>query len=193
MAVVVLVVPEPVQLGQRTRNIMSQTISIPTGVTASGSTAAVWNNLLIRQSVLNSDNPNYLRSFQINNGYLVLTKGSAIAGIPLSSIAPLLVALAPALTWPPIISIQPVSATVIAPATAAFSMASTSEIAQTFQWQLLTGSTWGDLANAGVYSGVTTTILAISDSTSLNGNQYRCVATNGSGSTNTNAGTLTVN
>jgi hypothetical protein len=47
--------------------------------------------------------------------------------------------------------------------------------ALTFQWQIDTGSGFVNLVNFDVYSGVTTDTLAISDNTSLDGNEYRVI------------------
>lgn len=47
------------------------------------------------------------------------------------------------------------------------------------------------LANAGVYSGVNTATLAISDNSGLGGKYFRCVVTNGAGSVNSSPALLT--
>ena len=60
----------------------------------------------------------------------------------------------------------------------------------TYQWQVSTngGATWADLTNAAPYSGVTTSVLAISAVTgAMNNNQYRVTL----GGTCTPAGTVT--
>lgn len=44
-----------------------------------------------------------------------------------------------------------------------------------YQWQLSNGTSFEDLSNGGVYSGVTTATLTISDTTGLDGNEYRVV------------------
>ena len=64
----------------------------------------------------------------------------------------------------------------------------------TYQWYVSTdgGATWTALTNTGVYSGVTTNSLAISNSTGLNGYQYECVATCDGGTVTSHAGILTV-
>ncbi len=58
-----------------------------------------------------------------------------------------------------------------------FTFTSTPANADTYQWQIFSG-TWTDLNNSGVYSGVTTNSLVISDVDGLNGNQYRLGAQN---------------
>jgi uncharacterized GH25 family protein len=47
----------------------------------------------------------------------------------------------------------------------------------TFQWQIFAdgGSTWSNLTDTSPYNGSATLNLSISDSTGLNGNQYRCL------------------
>jgi len=65
----------------------------------------------------------------------------------------------------------------------------------TYQWQVSTnnGSSWSNVSNSGAYSGATTNKLTITNVTSsLNNYQYRCVATNPAGSTESNTARLTV-
>lgn len=64
----------------------------------------------------------------------------------------------------------------------------------TYQWQESTdgGSTWGNIAAAGVYSDVTTDTLAISDNTGLDTYQYRVViSATGADDVTSDAATLT--
>lgn len=98
-------------------------------------------------------------------------------------------------TGTPVFTVQPSSHSIVHPAATSFTITAVADPAITaLQWQLSTdgGTTWNNLTNVGVYSGVTTNTLAISDSTGLNSNQYRCMATNSAGTTNSNAATLTV-
>ena len=44
-----------------------------------------------------------------------------------------------------------------------------------YQWQVDTGSGFGNITEAGVYTDVTEATLLISDNTGLDGNLYRCV------------------
>jgi sugar lactone lactonase YvrE len=64
----------------------------------------------------------------------------------------------------------------------------------TIQWQVSTdgGITWTNLSNNSSYSGVTTSTLTITGSAALNGDEYRYIATNASGSVTSNSATLTV-
>jgi len=62
----------------------------------------------------------------------------------------------------------------------------------TYQWQLDSGSGFGDITDGGVYSDATTATLAISDNTGLDGNEYRCVVSaTGADDVNSAAATLT--
>ncbi|MBL7726912.1 MAG: hypothetical protein JNM68_04460, partial [Dinghuibacter sp.] len=91
----------------------------------------------------------------------------------------------------PSITGQPAPANICAGATASFVITATG--AATYQWEVSTGGPFTSITNDATYSGATTPALTITAATiALNGNQYRCVATNGSGSTNSNAATLTV-
>ena len=94
---------------------------------------------------------------------------------------------------------QPQDASVTAPAAASFVVAASLRGAAggtaTFQWQLSTdsGANFADITNGGVYSDATTSTLAISDSTGLDGNQYRVVVSaTGAADVTSSAATLTV-
>lgn len=65
-----------------------------------------------------------------------------------------------------------------------------------YQWQVSSdnGSTWNDVSNNGTYSGATTATLTISGAgSSLDGNDYRYVVTNGVNSSSSGAIGLSVN
>lgn len=177
---------------------MAINIPSPTTVTATGSSTTLWDNLLVRQSVLDASNPNYVRNWQINNGVIILTKGVNIAGITFAQLAPILIALVPQLSWPPVITVQPVSGTVAHTNPISFSITATSELPGiTYQWQsdLGTGGvTWTNLTNTSVYNNVTTNTLTVTPPTSspYSGYKFRCIATNASGSTTSATALLTV-
>ena len=95
---------------------------------------------------------------------------------------------------PPLFTLQPANQMIRFGGTALFTVAA-SATAPNFQWQISTngGATWSNLLNGGPYGGVTTPTLAVSGAMLvLNGTRYRCVATNGVGSTTSNSATLTV-
>jgi hypothetical protein len=90
----------------------------------------------------------------------------------------------------PAFTAHPADVTVTEPAAASFSVTVTGTPTPTLQWQLSTdsGTSWSNINGATAVS-YTTPATAASDS----GRQYRAVATNSAGSTNSNAATLTVN
>ena len=94
---------------------------------------------------------------------------------------------------------QPADASVTAPAAASFVVAASLRGAAggtaTFQWAVSTdsGTTFANITDGGVYSGATTSTLSISDSTGLDGYQYRVVVSaTGAADVTSSAATLTV-
>lgn len=85
---------------------------------------------------------------------------------------------------PPVITADPVNDTTCAGAAASFSVTATN--AAGYQWQEYVSS-WNNLANNTIYSGVTTNTLTISDATGLNGRLYRAIATGSVNDTSTAA------
>src|ERR1035437_745316 len=79
----------------------------------------------------------------------------------------------------PTITTPPANVTVCAPSGASFDVTATNAL--TYQWQVSPdgGVTWNNVVNGGVYGGATTATLNISNTTGLNGNQYRCVVGGG--------------
>src|ERR1035437_9500941 len=75
----------------------------------------------------------------------------------------------------PTITTPPANVTVCAPSGTSFDVTATNAL--TYQWQVSTdnGVTWNNVVNGGIYGGATTATLNISNTTGLNGNQYRCV------------------
>lgn len=95
----------------------------------------------------------------------------------------------------PSFTAQPSAQTVQAGGTATFTAAVSANPAATYQWQVSTngGGTWTPLQNAGIYSGVTTATLTITQApSSLNTNLYQLVASNTLGTVDSNTAALTV-
>lgn len=98
----------------------------------------------------------------------------------------------------PVISQQPGSQAVCSSTNPSFTIGSVTGTTGTvtIQWQVSTnnGGTYTNITNGATYGGATTVTLTFANiSTALNGNVYRCVVTDGTGSTTSNAATLSVN
>ena len=93
----------------------------------------------------------------------------------------------------PVFTAQPASQIICAGANTSFAVTAA---ATGYQWQLSIdgGTTFTNLSNTGVYTGVTSATLNITGATTLMNNyQYRSLASATCGTTNSNAGILTVN
>jgi hypothetical protein len=86
----------------------------------------------------------------------------------------------------PSITTQPSDVTKCSGETAVFSAAASGTPTPTIQWQVNSGSGWGNISNA------TNNSYSVTASSSNNGYQYRAVYTNTCGSVNANAATLTL-
>ena len=88
----------------------------------------------------------------------------------------------------PVVTTNPVNQTVTAGQTATFTAASSGTPTPTVQWQVSTdnGVTFNNIP------GAASTTLSFTATTAMNGNKYRAVFTNGSGTATTTAATLTV-
>jgi alpha-tubulin suppressor-like RCC1 family protein len=96
----------------------------------------------------------------------------------------------------PIFNSQPVSQTVYAGQSVFFTVGASGTPAPSYKWQRQPSGSgaWSNLSDSGVYSGTGTGTLTIAAATNaMNGDQFRCVATNVAGSTTSNAALLTVN
>ncbi|MFT3704853.1 MAG: YDG domain-containing protein [Agriterribacter sp.] len=92
----------------------------------------------------------------------------------------------------PVISTNPSNKSICSGANTTFTAAASNS--PTYQWQVDAGAGFNNISNGAPYSGATSATLTITGATAgLNGYQYRCVATNASGSATTTAATLTVN
>ena len=97
---------------------------------------------------------------------------------------------APACTAP-VVTASPSNQSICIGGNTTFSATATGATA--YQWQVNTGSGFTDITNGGVYSNATTSTLTITGATSgMNGFLYRCVAKDGSCSTNSSSGVLSI-
>ena len=96
----------------------------------------------------------------------------------------------------PVITAQPSPATVTTTSTAQFTVAATSPLSLTYQWQVSTdgGTTWANVSDGTAYSGSTTASLTVQKPTAvMKGYQYRCQVFDGiNPSISSNGVTLTV-
>ncbi len=94
----------------------------------------------------------------------------------------------------PVVTTQPTNKTVCSGDNTTYTVSGTSSLPVSYQWQgSLNGTTWTDLLNAGIYSGVTTTTLTLTNIFGGAYSMYRCVLSSGCIATPSNAATLTVN
>jgi hypothetical protein len=129
-------------------------------------------------------NVKWARNIQISNEFIFVKRyGCPVVGIHVDDLVALAVAAEPGLSWPPVFIKFPQSATVKTGESATFVVeVATGELPTTYQWQTSTdSSTWNNL------DGQTSPTLVATVA-----GQYRCVATNGAGSTSTAGAILTV-
>ena len=157
---------------------------------------ATWTLQSQQVTILDATNPGWPRAVILSTNGVRVSRGNNQAGFALSDLLLAAVGMEPNLTWPPIITANPNNTTANAPNATSFAGNANAEtgVAIAYQWQKSTdnGGNWSNLTNAGVYSNVTTNVLNISNTTGLNGNQFRFVAVDVSGSNNSNAAILTV-
>lgn len=92
------------------------------------------------------------------------------------------------------VSTHPMNSTICSGNNTYFAVAASAS-GLTYQWQVNSGSGWSNVTNTGIYSGATTDTLKLTAATtSVTGNQYRCVLNSTcTAPVNSNAATLTVN
>ena len=92
------------------------------------------------------------------------------------------------------VSTHPMNSTICSGNNTYFAVAASAS-GLTYQWQVNSGSGWSNVANTGIYSGATTDTLKLTAATtSVTGNQYRCVLNSTCAApVNSNAAALTVN
>lgn len=155
--------------------------------------SASWSNVTNNQTYANTTTA----SLTINST-LVLMSGDQFRCLVSNSVGSTLsnASLLTVNPLAPTVVIQPIAQVVVYGQTAEFSTAASGDPAPAYQWQLLPfgANNWISLGNSGNYSGVNSPTLVVNDSTSsLTGDQFRCVASNTAGTNISNAVTITVN
>jgi hypothetical protein len=100
------------------------------------------------------------------------------------------------LNTPVAISSHPGNTTTCSGSQVLFNVTASGTGTLTYQWQESTNAAFTSpvtLTNTGVYSGVNTSVLTISDNTGLGGRYYRAVVSNTCGAVNSNGALLTAN
>ena len=95
---------------------------------------------------------------------------------------------------PPAFTQQPSNQSTVVWSTAQFYVVVSGTPTPSLKWQRLPagGAAWEDLSNTGIYYGTDSAALTVTASTAMDGDQFRCIATNPSGSATSNSATLTV-
>jgi hypothetical protein len=92
---------------------------------------------------------------------------------------------------PPVITAQPASATVLAPAAGTFAVTATGQAPLSYQWQVNTGGGWGNVSTGS--GGTTAAYTTAATAFAQNGAQFRVLVSNAAGSTTSSPAILTVN
>ena len=93
----------------------------------------------------------------------------------------------------PAFTSQPVSQTVSAGTYVAFTVEVSGSPAPGLQWQRRpVGGAWMNLTDADGFAGTATSYLSVGTTVAMDGDQYRCIATNGAGAITSDVATLTV-
>jgi len=153
-----------------------------------------WSHTLgIRTVVQNLDNPLYPRNIMLDQNTVTIQRPGFIFGITIEALIAVAIQYVPQLSWPPVITLQPVNDNESGDDGSSFGLTATSELGGvTYQWQVSSngGASFSNLSNGGVYSNVTTDNMGISVNNGLGNNQYRCNVTNASGTTTSQAAAL---
>ena len=146
-------------------------------------------------------NPAFSRAVQVSSEYVFVKRGAAAFAIPLVDLCGIAAGMVPALSYSPLIVLQPSALTITHGGGnyAIFNTSANSESAVTYGWAVNNGASWvTNISNtsnngAGKYSLVSPTSLKITP-TSNSPSSYLvlCSVVNATGTTNTAQVTLTV-
>jgi hypothetical protein len=171
----------------------SATVIVLSPITGTNTTGT-WNFFPIRSAQMDNSNPSFVRQVLLTQQGVYISRNNANVGFFISDLLKAAANIAPALTWPPWIQVQPSNNTAVQPTAISFSVLANSEVtAITYQWQVsTTNSGWSNVSNGGVYSNATTNTLNISNNAGLSGYVYRVLTTNASGNTYSNSAAVIV-
>jgi hypothetical protein len=148
-----------------------------------------------------TSNPAFARAVQVSDEFLFVKRGTGVVAFPISDLCGIGVSQVPAVSYSPLITLQPVSQSVTANNAAfkSFNVAANSETTLTYAWAANNGTGWvTSISNTsnnagGVYSLISATSLKVKPVTnSPNSVSIVCTVYNSTGNTNTSQVTLTV-
>jgi hypothetical protein len=148
-----------------------------------------------------ASNPAFIRACQLTSEYLFIKRGLGAVAISLADLGAIAAAQVPALSYSPLITVQPVDATAHysysnAGNTASFNVSANSESTLTYAWREYTGGAWSaNITNGTAHNAtyvVSSNVLSVHPTTNeINGAGYVCIVYNSTGSTNSAQATLT--
>jgi PKD repeat protein/pimeloyl-ACP methyl ester carboxylesterase len=152
----------------------------PTGIV--NTSFSIYNNVMGYVGSNNTVPPNSYTDQPLNPGTTYNYYVTASYGSCISNQSNTVTFTTPSGCSAPVISSNPASQTVSPPAPTSFSVnASGGTQPYTYQWEYNNGSSWANVPNNAPYSGITSSVLNISSTSSgMNGYQYRCVVSSGS-------------
>jgi hypothetical protein len=146
-----------------------------------------------------ASNTAFNRSCQLSSEYVFIKRGTSTFAIPVVDLAGIAVTQIPALSYSPLITVQPVSASVSAGNTANFNVSANSESTLSYEWAANNGTAWvTNISNTtnncnGVFSLISSSILSATPATNVpNSFSLLCHVINATGNINTRTVTLTV-
>lgn len=155
-----------------------------------------WTQPPKRVTITDFTNPLFPRQIVVSPNGIQVTRPDNGVGIAIPDLMAVVLAVNPAMTWPPLFTTQPSDQSVQygGGRSATFTIAVNSELSVTYQWQSSAdNATWGNVSNGGVYAGATSASLVITPTDfTQNGLYYRCQVTNSRGTTTSVSAKLTV-
>lgn len=155
-----------------------------TGLSATGNSPLTWSSPVQRVTVLDSAKMDFPRNLVISNDGVSVIRPGYQVGFAWSDLIALAIAQESNLTWPPVFTTQPTSVSVAHPTGCSFTVAVSgqetvpgSTLTIAYQWQFKVGAgAWGNVYGAQ-FTNTTSATMNVTDSTGLNGYQFRCAVT----------------
>jgi hypothetical protein len=148
-----------------------------------------------------ASNPSFNRNGQLSTEYLFIKRGTGVFAFPLADLAGIAASQVPALSYSPLITLQPASLSVVSGNGnySNFTTAANSESTLSYAWAANNGSGWvtsisNTVNNGGGWYSLTnaTTLKITPASNSPNSISVLCIVGNATGNTNTDTAILSV-